>query len=102
MCRANGRSAAGAMSYFGQAGSNGASSQYGSSRGSASGLPPRHEALSYIRAHSDDHEDLLPGLCLFIERWLAQVGKCRFQGLTGTSDLMGQTHLSPPNSLPSP
>ena len=42
--------------------------------GAASSLPPRHEALSFIRAHSDDPEDLLPGLCLFIEQWLDQVG----------------------------
>ena len=44
------------------------------SRGGAPALPPRHEALSFIRAHSDDPQDLLPGLCLFIEQWLAQVG----------------------------
>ncbi|KAK9849132.1 hypothetical protein WJX84_011187 [Apatococcus fuscideae] len=51
------------------------------SRASASALPPRHEALSFIRAHSDDPQDLLPGLCLFIEQWLAQVAFKQFRDL---------------------
>lgn len=29
-----------------------------------------HEALAFIREHSQDSPDLLPGLCLYTERWL--------------------------------
>jgi len=37
-------------------------------------LPGRNEILAFVRANSGDNSnDYLPGLCLFVERWLQHV-----------------------------
>lgn len=37
-------------------------------------LPGRNETLAFIRAcKKEGNEDLLPGLVLFVERWLSRV-----------------------------
>ena len=37
-------------------------------------MPPRELALDFVRQHSPQpDQDLLPGMCLLTERWLAQV-----------------------------
>lgn len=40
----------------------------------AKSLPSRNETLTFVREHSPQGDaDLLPGLCLFAERWLSKV-----------------------------
>lgn len=39
----------------------------------ANHLPDRDDLMAFIRYHSQSSNDLLPGLCLFAELWLAQV-----------------------------
>ncbi|KAK9818230.1 hypothetical protein WJX72_009142 [[Myrmecia] bisecta] len=61
-------------------GANSADDGSGNGRTRGSSLPAHAEALSFIRANSPEGDaDLLPGLCIFTERWLARVAFPRFR-----------------------
>lgn len=38
-------------------------------------LPGRNETYAFVKAHSEG-TDCLPGMCLFVERWLTHVRLC--------------------------
>ena len=51
-------------------------------------LPPRSDTLTFVRQNSPDGDsDLLPGLCLFTERWLTQVRRSFLKEITNSSTL---------------
>ena len=40
-------------------------------------LPGRNETYAFVKAHSEDgNEGYLPGMCVFVERWLQHVSLC--------------------------
>ncbi|CAG9463505.1 unnamed protein product [Pedinophyceae sp. YPF-701] len=45
----------------------------GTGRGASRDLPAPQKALGFVRMNSPDAEDLLPGMCLLVESWLARL-----------------------------
>lgn len=53
--------------------------------GQALELSQEYEPLAFIREHSQDSPDLLPGLCLYTERWLREEVFTHFRDLANQS-----------------